>query len=391
MFVKTGEKVNRILMSIAGIIAFSLFATQDSAGSQCGESSQPGNRQPCYDDLGYDKLAEGLQQSIHALGKNRPPVFQLCGQSVNTSLLRHHYSRLLEYLEHGHSSEEISTYINDNFRFCRPTPLLITGYYEPIVKASLLQTREFPVPLYSVPLAMLEDMPPQFKASRAAIESSDLLQGYEIAYVSTLFTAFTIHVQGSALLTFNDGTLRQIHYQTNNGKEYSSVGRVLIDQNKIKQQDMSMQAIKAYTLAHPEQTRSLLQTNERFIYFTLGKPVTNPESPSGSLGVPLTPQRSVALDPQLYPPGILLYIQGTLPVPLSARNTKQARFHRREFSRFTVNQDSGGAIKGYQRVDLFMGRGDMAETLAGEMQERGCLQILLPKGLSLLTVPCRIK
>jgi membrane-bound lytic murein transglycosylase A len=379
MFVKTGEKVKRILMSIAVIIAFSLLTTQDSAGSQCGESSQPGDVQTCYDDLGYDKLAEGLARSIHALGKNRSPVFQLCGQSVNTSRLRPHYSRLLEYLEHGHSSEEISTYINNNFRFCRPNPVLITGYYEPIVKASLLQTREFPVPLYSVPLDMLADIPPKFKASRADIENSDLLQGYEVAYVSTLFTAFTIHVQGSGLLTFNDGTLRQIHYQTNNGREYSSVGRVLIDQNKIKRQDMSMQAIKAYTLAHPDQTRSLLQNNERFIYFTLGKPVTSPESPSGSLGVPLTPQRSVALDPQLYPPGILLYIQGTLPVPISARNTKQVRFHRREFSRFTVNQDSGGAIKGYQRVDLFMGRGDMAETLAGEMQERGCLQILLPK------------
>ena len=343
---------------------------------KCAQAWQPTHSRTCCDDLFYKGLAEVLNRNIQTLQKTATKSLQLCGQTISTRSLLDSYHNLQTYISH-HSTREISTYINKNFNFCSPNPVLITGYYEPIIEASLTKTNQFPVPLYtSSPKGNTHQ---NFQASRKTIETTTILKGHEIVYVADIFTAFLVHIQGSALLTFNDGSLRQVHYQRDNGRPYTSIGRILIDRGAIKREDMSMQAIKYYIQNNPKDIASLLQMNERFIYFTLSDPVTNPPSPSGSFNIPLTPKRSIALDSKIYPQGILLYLQGTLPVIIPTTNPQKQQFHRRRFNRFMLNQDSGKAITGQQRVDLFMGKGKIAATMASEMQEDGCLRILLPK------------
>ncbi len=375
MFAKTTRQVNDLIIVALCLIFQVVTHGQAIAKPECSSSWQPASTRTCCDDLFYGKLAKSLAANIHALQKTADQSVQVCDQTISTQSLIDSYSALQVYLA-LHSPQKNSHYIQDNFTFCRPNPVLITGYYEPVMQASLTKTDRFPVPLYTAPFT--EKNQNKFTATRDVIENTDLLTKHAIVYVSDPFTAFTIHIQGSALLTFADGTKRQVHYQRNNGKPYTSIGKVLIDQGLIRREDMSMQAIKEYTENHPQKTSALLQKNKRFIYFTLSEPVTNPTPPSGSFNIPLTPHRSIALDPKLYPQGLLFYLQGTLPVTIST-DSNQPQFHRREFGRFVLNQDSGSAIKGHQRVDIFMGRGKRAEIMAGEMQEIGCLRILLPK------------
>lgn len=374
MFAKTAQQVNP-LMTIAFALLILTCVYSSALAEECSESWQPDNPRTCCDDLFYTNLATSLGVNTKALEKTAPQQIRICNQTFSTQAITQAYTQLQAYIP-SHTEAEISNYIGTNFNFCSANPVLITGYYEPTVAARLKPTPQFPIPLYTAPRT---NRPKKFNASRKAIETTDILQGFELAYVRDLFTAFTIHVQGSAQLTFADGSQRQLHYQSSNGRPYTSVGRVLIDRKLIPREQMSMQAIKKYTQDHPQKTAELLHNNERFIYFSLDEPTSEPMPPSGSFNIPLTPHRSIALDPKIYPPGLLLHLQGTLPVVTSDQQGRPSLFHRRDFSRFMLNQDSGSAIKGERRVDLFMGRGETAEIIAGEMAERGCLRVLLPK------------
>lgn len=372
MFAKTATQVNLFRIICLCLLVLTC-ANSQAADQECSEDWHPTSRRTSSDDLFYTDLAHVLDSNIHALAQRKSPYIQVCGKGLSTSALVAHYTNLKEYISH-HSPLEIAKYIDSHFTFCRPSHILLTGYYEPMVPASLVRTTKFPHPLYTAP----QDADRRH-ASRKTIETTNLLKNEELVYVADPFTAFTIHIQGSALLILADGSTRQIHYQADNGRPYTSIGRILIDQGLIPPEAMSMQAIKRYILDHPRPAITLMHTNERFIYFSLKSPTPTPTFPSGSFNIPLTPERSIALDPTIYPQGLLLYLQGTLPVPIKGSPSTIPQFHRREFSRFTLNQDSGNAIQGSTRVDLFMGRGQWAEAMAGEMQERGCLRVLLPK------------
>jgi membrane-bound lytic murein transglycosylase A len=374
MFPKTTRQVNLLINIALLLLPITIFQSQAMAGT-CTDSWRPDSPRTSCDDLFYKDLATSLEQNITTLGRTAPESIKICQQNYSRTAIIEAYSALRDYIAH-HTPIETSRYIDRHFNLCAKAPVLITGYYEPQVKASLQKTAAFPVPLYTAPPT---DRPVIFNSPRKLIETTDILSEYELVYVRDLFTAFTIHIQGSALLTFADGSMRKLRYKSSNGLPYTSVGRILIDRGLVTREDMSMQAIKLYTENHPEQTAELLHTNARFIYFSLSKPTHSPASPPGSFNVPLTPERSIALDPSLYPQGLLFHLQGTLPVPVQEQNGTTPRFHRRAFSRFMLNQDSGSAIKGHRRVDIFMGRGTFAEIMAGEMQEQGCLRVLLPK------------
>lgn len=374
MVVKTTKQV-KLLMGVSILIFLLTCLSRQTWAEECQEQWQPSNPRTCCDDLFYENLAESLSANLKRLKNTASKQLKVCEKTILTPSLIQAYDKLQVYIV-GHTDSEISTYIANNFTFCAPNPVLITGYYEPTMPASLSKTKQFNTPLYTMPQ---DQRLQRFTSSRKTIETSDILKDDELVYLKDPFTAFTIHVQGSALLSFADGSKRQVHYQGSNGYPYTSVGRVLIDQNIIRREEMSMQAIKKYTETHPEKTTKLLQNNERFIYFTMDEPKHEPEFPSGSFNIPLTPNRSIALDPKLYPQGLLFHLQGTLPVATAQKHKERSRLHRREFSRFMLNQDSGSAIKGRRRVDLFMGRGKIAEMMAGEMQENGCLRVLLPK------------
>jgi membrane-bound lytic murein transglycosylase A len=275
------------------------------------------------------------------------------------------------------------------YRAVLPQPLLVTGYYEPELAASRAQTARFRYPLYRTPDDLVDVDLGQFCTgcggrtakgrvqngklvpyySRAEIDAGALQgRGYEIAWLDDPVEAFFLHVQGSALLRFQDGVRMQISYSSANGLPYTSLGGVLVAQEKVPRDMVSMQVLKDYLHAHPEEQRQLMAANRRYIFFRAVA-----AGPVGSLGVPLTEGRSIAADPKQYPPGALVFIRITArdqPSPISPQPT---------VSRFALLQDAGIAISGPSRVDVFWGTGATAEAIASDLHNPGELYLVLPK------------
>jgi membrane-bound lytic murein transglycosylase A len=270
-----------------------------------------------------------------------------------------------------------------------PQPLLVTGYYEPELAASRNRTERFRYPLYRTPDDLVDVDLGQFCAecggrvakgrvqngklvpyySRAAIDAGALEgRGYEIAWLDDPVEAFFLHVQGSALLRFQDGVYMQISYSSSNGLPYTSLGSVLITQGKVSRDTVSLQVIKDYLRAHPDEQRQLLAVNQRYIFFRAVA-----AGPMGSLGVPLTDGRSLAADPKQYPPGALVFLR------IGSRDQPSAISHRPVSSRLALIQDAGVAISGPDRVDVFWGTGANAEAIAGDMHNPGELYLVLPR------------
>jgi membrane-bound lytic murein transglycosylase A len=270
-----------------------------------------------------------------------------------------------------------------------PQPLLVTGYYEPELAASRNRTERFRYPLYRTPDDLVDVDLGQFCAecsqrvakgrvqsgklvpyySRAEIDAGALEgRGYEIAWLDDPVEEFFLHVQGSALLRFQDGVHMEISYSSSNGLPYTSLGSVLIAQGKVPHAMVSLQVLKDYLRAHPEEQRQLMAANQRYIFFRAVA-----AGAVGSLGVPLTEGRSIAADPKQYPPGALLFVR------IAARDQPSAASRQPTVSRFALIQDAGTAISGPSRVDVFWGTGATAEAIAGDMHNPGELYLVLPK------------
>jgi membrane-bound lytic murein transglycosylase A len=263
--------------------------------------------------------------------------------------------------------------------------LLVTGYYQPELAASRARTARFRYPLYRTPDDLVDVDLVQFCPackgqvpkgrvkdgnlvpyySRAEIDAGVLAgRGYELAWLDDPVEAFFLHVQGSAVLPFDDGVHMQVSYSSSNGRPYTSLGRVLVEQGKISRDDVSLQALKDYLRAHPDEQPSLMAANQRYIFF---RAVV--AGPIGSAGVPLTAGRSIAADPSVYPPGGLVFLRIT---PRDGRPQPVV-------SRFALIQDTGVAITGPNRLDVFWGTGPTAEAIAGDMRNPGELYLLLPQ------------
>jgi membrane-bound lytic murein transglycosylase A len=210
------------------------------------------------------------------------------------------------------------------------------------------------------------------------------LAGYEIAYLADPIDLFFLHVQGSGIIELPDGDKRLASFAGDNGKPYTSIGRVLIQEGKLNKEEVNLASIQAYLTAHPEQKQRILHSNQRYIFFRLSDPESADIVPSGSLGLPLTAGRSVAMDSQFYPPGILGVLTGQRP---HVMNTGEVSWL--PFQRLVTHQDSGAAIKGSHRLDLYMGTGQQAGQAAGLMKEKGSFAILIPN-LSLRQVHSKI-
>jgi membrane-bound lytic murein transglycosylase A len=275
------------------------------------------------------------------------------------------------------------------YRVALPEGLLVTGYYEPEVAASRTRKERFRYPLYRTPDDLVDVDLGQFCAecgqrvakgrvqngklvpyySRAEIDAGALAgRGYEIAWLDDPVEAFFLHVQGSALLRFEDGVRMQVSYSSSNGLPYTSLGSVLIAQGKVPRDMISLQVLKNYLRAHPDEQDQLMAVNQRYIFFRAVA-----AGPVGSLGVPLTAGRSLAADPKQYPPGALLFIR------IAPRDKPSAVSDQAAVSRFALNQDAGVAISGPGHVDVFWGTGATAEAIAGEMHNSGELYLVLPK------------
>lgn len=239
---------------------------------------------------------------------------------------------------------------------------MFTGYYEPILFGSWRRTSRYTYPLYRAP-AVTSGLP-----TRAEIENGALAgRGLELLWVDDPIAAFFLHVQGSGLVQLEDGGIYRVGFAGQNGYSYFPIGRELIRRGEILPEEMSMQAIRLWLQAHPEEARSLMNLNPSYVFFRLG----DGDAPIGAQGVALTPGRSLAVDPSFVPFGVPIWLDTTDPA------------HAQPLRRLVVAQDTGGAIKGPVRGDLFWGTGEDAELRAGLMKQVGRYYLLLPRAAAL--------
>lgn len=249
-----------------------------------------------------------------------------------------------------------------------------TGYFEPVYSASRVPTADYRYPLYRLPPDLEQWAVPH--PTRLELEGSDGLQGFqgrlrglELVWLRDRLEAYLVQVQGSARLQLTDGSLMGVGYAGRTHYPYTSVGRELVNDGKIPEAELSLPRVMDYFRQHPTELEEYLPRNNRFIFFqeTTGSPAL------GSLGVPVTAERSIATDKSLMPPGALALIQTQIP------QADADGFTPRLVSRYVLDQDTGGAIQGAGRVDIFMGTGNQAGDRAGLINTTGELYYLLLK------------
>jgi peptidoglycan lytic transglycosylase A len=269
---------------------------------------------------------------------------------------------------------------------------LFTGYYEPLLHGSRKRHGRFTVPIYARPpeLVMVDlgRFRDTLKGQRIAgqVVKGDLLpypdrhgidagalagRKLEIAWVDDPVGAFFLEIQGSGRIRLEDGKELRVGYAAQNGHPYTAIGRELIARGALDRKDVSLQSIRAWLEAHPNQAREVMEKNASYVFFE----TLHGDSPLGAQGIPLTPQRSLAVDLTRHALGVPLWLVATSPSPHPGEPDRKLR-------RLMVAQDTGGAIRGPVRGDVFWGFGPDAEAIAGRMKNRGKMWLLLPKGIT---------
>jgi membrane-bound lytic murein transglycosylase A len=263
---------------------------------------------------------------------------------------------------------------------------LVTGYYEPLLRGSRTRPARYRYPLYAVLDDLvtidLAEVFPQLKGmrlrgriegrrlvpypDRAAIEGGHApLRGRELVWVDDEIDLFFLQIQGSGRVQLDSGEVIRVGYADQNGHPYRSIGRLLVERGELKLDEASMQGIKAWVRKNPSAAADLLNSNPSYVFFR--EVAGTADGPLGALGVPLTPERSIAVDPAYVPLGAPVFIATTWPN--SAR----------PLNRLMLAQDTGGAIRGPVRGDFFWGFGAAAGEQAGRMKQRLRVWILLPR------------
>jgi membrane-bound lytic murein transglycosylase A len=316
-----------------------------------------------------------FRQSCRSIGR-KPPWGQVCAEATRIDPID-------AAAVHAFFSERFIPY-----RVSRPDGKetgLITGYYVPDLAGSRTPSERFAWPLYRVPddllIIDLRSVYPDLANYRlrgrlegrrvvpnwvrAAIDGEQApQQGRVLLRVEDPVELFFLHIQGSGRITLENGERVMAHFADQNGYPFRSIGKLLIERGEMSREQMSMQAIRAWARSHPEETRSLLAENPSYVFFS--ELAADDRPPPGALGVRLTAERSLAVDPRTIPLGAPLFLATTRPS--SAEPLR----------RLMVAQDTGGAIKGEVRADFFWGMGDAAGELAGRMKQQGRLWLLYP-------------
>jgi membrane-bound lytic murein transglycosylase A len=270
---------------------------------------------------------------------------------------------------------------------------LFTGYYEPTLHGSRTRGGDYQVPLYLKPGDMVTVDLGQFKDDlegrkitgrvaggtfkpyhdRTAIDRGALRgQGLELVWVDSVVDAFFLEIQGSGLVELDDGERMRVGYAGQNGHPYYAIGRELIERGALTKDTVSMQSIRRWLESHPDEGREVMRTNASYVFFR----ELSQGGPLGSQGVVLTPGHSLAVDRSFLPMGAPVWLETTVPV--GERDSGEEE----PLRRLMVAQDTGGAIKGPVRGDVFWGPGDDAAERAGRMSQEGRLWILLPKAVA---------
>jgi len=359
-------------------------------------------------DLQDDEPAASLRSAIDkslSWYARVPGDRQVClGRlSLPAELMRESLNHFASLVGSGGISADRLSQDFDVFRVVPPDnsgSIIVTGYYEPVLEGSLKPGVEFCRPIYPVPSDLLVIELDRFGGnkfhgerlvgrleknfvvpyySRSEIDGEKVLEKHGVQPAMPLVwlrdpvDCFFLHIQGSAVIRLNqDGTQMRVGYAGDNGRPYHSIGKDLIDSGAVSPEQMSMQAIGEYLRSHPDSQNAIMWKNERYVFFKLVS-----QGPLGSLDVVLTAGRSIATDPRFHPSGAPAFLVSEKPVYDSSG--KIQRWER--FGRWVLNQDSGGAIKGPGRIDLFCGTGEAAERIAGPMKQGGELYYFIKKGL----------
>ena len=238
---------------------------------------------------------------------------------------------------------------------------LITGYYEPILHGSRTRQGRFQVPLYRKPAQLGNRALP----ARAELLQNPAMRGNELVWVDDAVEAAFLQIQGSGRIRMADGSMMRVGFGGTNDQPFRSFGKWLLDRGEITPAQATMQGIKAWARANPGRVEEMLNVNPRFVFFRELPP--NNDGPVGALGVPLTAERSIAVDPATIPLGVPVFLSTTRPLSTEP------------IQRLMFAQDTGSAIKGGVRADFFWGAGDAAGETAGRMKQGGRMWVLMPR------------
>ena len=404
------EKVNsRYLYIIIYAIAFALLVfsckpkpmvkpkppTRENAMELISSWSYP----DFLDDMTYNGLEDSLLQSLSYLNKIPADRQFIFGKDqYNARHMIKSLQHFLDYIKTRPPRQDLKKFIQSDYRIYQSVgrnaegEVLYTGYYEPFLKGSLVRSDRYRFPIYTRPQDLItidlslfhkkfrgekiigrytnQSVVPYY--DRSEIETGGVLENKAevLAWAEDPVDVFFLQIQGSGKVQLENGNVFNVHYQTTNGRPYRSIGKLLIDEEKISVAEMSMQKIREYLNNHPEEIDTVLNYNPSYVFF-----IIEPNGPLGNINVKLTPGRSIALDRRIFPSAALAFIETEKPLIDDAGQIHSWQ----RFSRFVLNQDTGGAIKGPGRADLFWGNGPYAEIAAGHLKHTGELYFLVLK------------
>ncbi|MCB0317737.1 MAG: MltA domain-containing protein [Bdellovibrionales bacterium] len=348
------------------------------------------------DDLDKTSLILALNNSISYF-QNLPAdrTFTFGNKTISKNQMIASQKEFINALHKFGLSKQLNDFLAANFDFYKSasSDVLVTGYFEPALRGSFTQSEKYFYPLYRKPNDLVTvklseffpnnpELPQEIRGrlvgdtihlyyDREAIDYKQSLanKGLELVWVDDLLDAFFLHIQGSGIVYLDNGNKVRVNYANQNGHPYRAIGKYLVDRGYLKLKDASMQGIKKALRENPQIVKDVLSWNPSYVFFRKVD-----KGPIGSIGQVLTPFRSIALDKSIFPRGSLAVLKSSEPVFDTHGNLTW-----KPFTRFVVNQDTGGAINGAGRVDYFMGHGNQSAEKAGVMKQAGELFFLLKK------------
>lgn len=351
------------------------------------------------DDLFFDNIDQAVFESLTYYNKlPRSRTFTLAGDVYDVGHMIRSLEHLLSFLQSEPSANDLNAFIRESYTVYRSTgkdrndQVLFTGYYEPRLRGSLTPSDLYRYPVFSDPddlmtinLRLFSDDPAMRRTvlgrctpektvvpyyDRRQIANGEILKDRSrvLAWVDDKIDLFFLEIQGSGIIYLDNGGFVRVHYHTKNGHPYRSIGTHLIRTGKVTKEEMSMQKIREYLTTHPDEVDDILNYNPSYVFFK-----TEEGGPYGCYGVAVTPERSIATDKRMFPACAMAFIESEKPLISGDGQIVEWR----PFGRFVLNQDTGGAIKGPGRADLFTGNGHYAEISAGHMQHTGRLYFLV--------------
>lgn len=339
-----------------------------------GENGTPGDKALLLKSIDYSLGYLDSAAAANAYGR-----YQVAG--ITRDRVRRSLDRFRQLVVNSTTPSQLQESVKREFVFYKSIgkdgqgTVAFTGYFQPIYAASRTQTAEYRYPLYRVPPNIASWPKPhptrlELEGADALQGSKGLLRGLELVWLRDRFQAFLIHVQGSAKLQLPDGDVMTVGFAGKTSHSYTGVGRELVKDGKFTLEQLNLPKLTEYFANFPEEMNKYLPKNQSFVFFrdTQGSPAI------GSIGVPVTAERSIATDKSLMPPGALALISTKLPYP-----NAEGKLEQNKVNRYVLDQDTGGAIKGAGRVDVFMGTGNLAGDRAGFINSTGELYYPLLK------------